>query len=503
MSARAVMIAGTGSDVGKSLLVAGLARVYARRGLKVRPFKPQNMSNNAAVTIDGGEIGRAQALQARAAGVAPNVDMNPVLLKPQSEAGSQVVVQGRVLGSYKAKAYQALKPQLLDAVLQSFQRLCGEADVVLVEGAGSPAEINLRGADIANLGFARAARVPVVIVGDIDRGGVIASLVGTKHVLDESDAQMIKGFIVNKFRGDPDLFRAGMAEISRRTGWHNLGLVPHFADARRLPAEDSVALDTPVVGGAVSHARDGEAVKICVLHLPHISNFDDFDPLIAEPDVHVAFIKPGMPVPADAALVIIPGSKSVARDLQTLKQTGWDIDIKAHVRRGGQVLGICGGFQMLGHDLRDPSGIEGPIAREGGLGLLDITTALIGAKTLKPVGGHLTGDAEASFSGYEMHVGDSDGAGLQSPFLVFDDGRPEGATSTDGLVSGTYVHGLLNADGLRHALLRRLGAAGSATNFEASVEATLDALAEHLETHVDCDQLLEIACAPHAFALGS
>ena len=352
--ARALMFQGTGSDVGKSLIVAGLARAFANRGLRVRPFKPQNMSNNAAVTPDGGEIGRAQALQARAARVSPSVHMNPVLLKPQSEVGAQVVVHGKVFASAKAADYQSLKPELLRPVLDSFARLKAEADLVLVEGAGSASEVNLRQNDIANMGFARAAGVPVVLIGDIDRGGVIASLVGTKAVIDPADAALIRGFIVNKFRGDPALFADGMARIAQATGWEPLGLVRFFPDARLLPAEDALALD---------HARPAKPdarVRIAVLVLPHIANFDDLDPLDAEPSVDLVRVKPGDAVPGDARLVILPGSKATIADLTALRAAGFDVDIAAHLRRGGLVLGLCGGYQMLGRAIADPAGQEGP-----------------------------------------------------------------------------------------------------------------------------------------------
>jgi adenosylcobyric acid synthase len=331
------MFQGTGSDVGKSLIVAGLARAFANRGLRVRPFKPQNMSNNAAVTPDGGEIGRAQALQARAARVLPSVHMNPVLLKPQSETGSQVVVQGKVFATAQAAAYQAMKGDLMRFVLDSFARTKEACDLVLVEGAGSASEVNLRRNDIANMGFGRAADVPVVLIGDIDRGGVIASLVGTGAVIDAADAALIRGFLVNKFRGDPALFADGMARIARATGWEALGLVPFFADARLLPAEDALALD---------HARPPKRdarVRIAALILPHIANFDDLDPLDAEPGVDLVRLKPGAAVPGDADLVILPGSKATIADMAALRAAGFDIDIAAHLRRGGAVLGLCGG----------------------------------------------------------------------------------------------------------------------------------------------------------------
>src|SRR5215207_8210675 len=367
---RALMVQGTGSNVGKSLLVAGLCRVFARKGLRVRPFKPQNMSNNAAVTVDGGEIGRAQALQARAAGVAPSVHMNPVLLKPQSQIGAQIVVQGKVFGTAKAAEYMGMKQKLLPHVLESFERMKAEADLVLVEGAGSASEVNLRRYDIANMGFARAADVPVVIIGDIDRGGVIASLVGTKAVLDPEDAALVAGFIINKFRGDPSLFITGKEAIVQATGWPALGFIPYFSDARHLPAEDALALDHP------AERREGAKLKIAVPILPQIANFDDLDPLQAETNIDLVRIHPGTAMPGDIDLVILPGSKTTIAGLNALRDTGFDIDIAAHVRRGGMVLGLCGGYQMLGRTVADPNGVEGPAGTVTGLGLLEVETML-------------------------------------------------------------------------------------------------------------------------------
>ncbi|HWK33689.1 MAG TPA: cobyric acid synthase [Hyphomicrobium sp.] len=489
MAARAIMFQGTGSDVGKSLLVAGLARAFRNRGLRVLPFKPQNMSNNAAVTHDGGEIGRAQALQARAAGVPPSVHMNPVLLKPQSNVGAQVVVQGRVLGNAKAAAYQTLKADLMAAVMDSFGRLSAEADIVLVEGAGSASEVNLRANDIANMGFACRAVVPVVLIGDIDRGGVIASLVGTKAVLSAQDVRMIEGFIVNKFRGDPALFQDGMAHIAELTEWRSLGLVPYFQNAHRLPEEDAL--------GIQRHASNRSAGKtrVVVLAYPRISNFDDFDPLRLEPSVDLTFIKPGTPIPGDAALVILPGSKATIADLQALRDTGWDVDLRAHLRRGGQVLGICGGYQMLGRTISDPAGMEGDVGCTQGLGLLNIETVLTGEKTLLEVAG-VCARSGASFRGYEMHVGRTAGADCDRALLTFADGRGDGAMSADGLVSGCYVHGLFVDDGQRAAWMQRIGAGAAALRYEQDYEATLDELADHLERYVDCDAILEIARAP-------
>ena len=454
------MLMGTGSSVGKSLLVAGLARACLRRGLAVRPFKPQNMSNNAAVTADGGEIGRAQALQARAAGVAPSVHMNPVLLKPQSETGAQVVVQGRVYATARAREYQAMKPSLLPYVLDSFARLRAEADIVLVEGAGSASEVNLRAGDIANMGFARATGTPAVIVGDIDRGGVIASLVGTRAVIDPEDAALVRGFIVNRMRGDPTLFAAGMAAIARHTGWPALGLVPHFADARLLPAEDAADLD-------MGRRKPGARLRIAVPVLPCIANFDDLDPLAAEPDVDLVMVPLGTPLPTPCDLVILPGSKATIADLAALRATGWDIDLAAHRRRGGRILGICGGYQMLGRSVADPDGIEGAAGTVAGLGMLDVETVLTGDKRLVEAHG-----------GYEMHMGRTTGPDA------------EAACSADGLVRGTYLHGLFAHDGLRADWLARFGAVPSGRHHEAEVDATLDRLAAHLESHIDVDRLL-------------
>jgi len=486
MAARVLMIQGTGSDVGKSLLVAGLARAFTRRGLRVRPFKPQNMSNNAAVTADGGEIGRAQALQARAARVAPSVDMNPVLLKPQSEIGAQVVVQGKVLGNARAREYQSMKPKLLGAVLESFGRLAQDADLVLVEGAGSASEINLRAADIANMGFARAADVPVVLVGDIDRGGVIASLVGTKTVIEPADAALIVGFIVNRFRGDPTLFDDGMKTIARLTGWRALGLVPFFEAAHRLPAEDALGLPGRSVGA------DGRTC-IAVLAYPRIANFDDFDPLRLEPNVDLVFVRPNEPIPGNASLVILPGSKATIADLAALRQAGWDIDLAAHLRRGGIVMGICGGYQMLGRSIADPHGIEGPPSKVDGLDLFEVDTILEGDKMLVEVTGETVGTG-VPFRGYEMHIGRT--TGVIDPLLRLSDGRYDGAISDNGRLVGCYIHGLMADDRQRRHWLQWIGAQASPFSYDSEIDTTLDLLADHIEKHVDCNLLLELAREP-------
>jgi adenosylcobyric acid synthase len=479
------MFQGTGSDVGKSLIVAGLARAFADRGLRVRPFKPQNMSNNAAVTEDGGEIGRAQALQARAARTPPSVHMNPLLLKPQSEVGAQVVVRGRVLGTAKAAAYQHMKAELMPHVLDSFARLKAEADLVLVEGAGSASEVNLRANDVANMGFARATDTPVVLVGDIDRGGVIASLVGTKAVIEAADAALIRGFLVNKFRGDPALFSGGMAAIAQATGWEALGLIPFFPDARLLPAEDALALDR--ARPAKPHAR----IRIAVPILPHIANFDDLDPLEAEPAVDLVRMRPGAALPGDADLVILPGSKATIADLAALRATGFHIDIAAHRRRGGRVLGLCGGYQMLGRTIADPAGVEGPVGRAEGLGLLEVETELGGDKRLVPVRGET--DDGMPFAGYEMHMGVTKGPDSARPFARLADGSPEGAVSADGRVIGTYIHGLFADDRQRAAWLARLNAGPSGIAYDALVEQVLDRLAAHIASHVALERLLSLS----------
>jgi adenosylcobyric acid synthase len=479
------MFQGTGSDVGKSLIVAGLARAMTLRGLKVRPFKPQNMSNNAAVTSDGGEIGRAQALQARAARTPASVHMNPVLLKPQSEIGAQIIVQGRVYGSAKAAAYQHIKRDLLPAVLESYQELRRAADIVLVEGAGSAAETNLRANDIANMGFAEAADLPVVLIGDIDRGGVIASLVGTKHVIAAQDAARICGFIVNKFRGDPALFAQAQARIAQATGWAALGLVPFFPDARLLPAEDALALEQQ------PRAKSQARVRIAVPVLPHIANFDDLDPLQAEPAVDLVRLRPGTALPGDIDLVIVPGSKATIADLAALRAAGFDIDIAAHRRRGGLVLGLCGGYQMLGRTIADPQGVEGAAGKVAGLGLLDVETVLSDRKRLEPIHGETA--SGVPFGGYEMHMGVTAGADCARPFARLDDGTAEGAVSADGRVFGTYIHGLFADDRQRAAWLSRLSAGPVAICYDDLIEQTLDRLAAHLAAHLDLDRLLSLA----------
>lgn len=477
-----LMLQGTGSDVGKSVLVAGLCRALANRGLRVLPFKPQNMSNNAAVTADGGEIGRAQALQAVAARAEAHTDMNPVLLKPQADMTAQLVVHGRVRGTLGAENFREGRRPLLAEVLESYRRLEGRCDLVVVEGAGSPAEINLRDGDIANMGFARATDTPVVLVGDIDRGGVIAAIVGTKAVIDPADAALVRGFLINKFRGDPALFEDGYRAVERLTGWRGFGVVPWLASARRLPSEDAVVLEERRAVG------DGRRLVACPI-LPRIANFDDLDPLKAEDGVELVMIPPGSPIPAEAALVVLPGSKATIADLAFLREQGWDVDVLAHRRRGGLVLGVCGGYQMLGRVIANPTGIEGPPGEAAGLGLLDVETRLEASKRLRNVSGTALG---APFSGYEMHMGETKGPGASRPFAELEGGRPDGAVSPDGRVMGTYCHGLLGSPGLRGTLLSRIGTAGNGLDHAASVDAALDELAEGLEKHLDIEGLIAL-----------
>ena len=476
------MLQGTGSDVGKTVLVAGLCRLATRRGLRVRPFKPQNMSNNAAVAEQpladgtGGEIGRAQWLQALACGVPSSVDMNPVLLKPQSETGSQIIVHGKVWGAAKGRDYQKLKPQLMDAVLTSFNSLGEDCDLVIVEGAGSAAEINLRSGDIANMGFATEADVPVVLVADIDRGGVISSVVGTHTILPEEDRAMVEGYLINKFRGDVSLFDAGLKQITEFTNWPSFGVVPYFEDAKKLPAEDSVALEKGLM-------EEDDGVIVAVPAMSRIANFDDLDPLKQTPGVRLVFVRPGESWPQDARLVVLPGSKSTIADLNQFKGLGWDVELLNHVKRGGHVLGICGGYQMLGHVVRDPDAIEGNQTEARGLGLLDLETVLVPQKTVMS---RNAVDLETGepLDGYEIHMGRTTGPGTEKPMIQFD-GSDDGAISPDGRVRGSYLHGIFTSDSWRNAYLAQIGVANSTLNFRQNVETALDSLADHLEKVID------------------
>jgi adenosylcobyric acid synthase len=479
--AKSIMIQGTGSNVGKSLLVAGICRALSNRGFKVSPFKPQNMSNNAAVTKDNGEIGRAQALQAIASRIKPHSDLNPVLLKPESEIGSQVIVNGKRIATVKARGYAKLKPKLLNAVMKSFGRLKEDNDFVIIEGAGSPAEINLRKGDIANMGFAEVANVPVVLVGDIDRGGVIAQLVGTKTILDPADSERIKGFIINKFRGDISLFDDGLVITKEKTNWSSLGVVPWFDKANILPAEDILDISS----------SEGGPINIVVPKLRRIANFDDLDPLKIEPSISLKIIERGNPLPQDSQLILIPGSKSTISDLEDFYSQGWDIDLKAHVRRGGKVLGICGGYQMLGKMIHDPKGIEGPPQSIKGLGLLNIETTMSEQKILKEVTATTT-DGKLKVNGYEIHIGQSIGADLENSWLKVNN-KSVSASSKDGKVQGCYIHGLFSNDAFRSDYIKSLGALASDINFNGTIDHTLNLLSSHIENFIDFDRLISLA----------
>jgi adenosylcobyric acid synthase len=483
VTARAIMLFGTGSDVGKSLVAAGLARAFTARGLKVMPFKPQNMSNNAAVTMDGGEIGRAQALQARAARQPTSVHMNPVLLKPESNTGAQVIVQGKRVATMKARDYFQNREQFMPAILESFTNLRSQCDLIIVEGAGSPAEVNLREGDLANMGFAEAANVSGILVADIHRGGVIASIVGTLEVLEPKDRARLKGFLINKFHGDTTLFDDGRAYLEAKTGLPCLGVIPHFEAARKLPAEDAVALEETV-------SNHSGKTLISVLRLPRIANFDDLDPLRMEPGVTVHFVNAGETIPSESCLVIIPGSKSTIADLAHIRAQGWDIDLHAHVRRRRCVLGLCGGYQMLGKTISDPDGLEGHAGTVEGLGLLDVETTLLPDKSLNTVNAIHTGSG-LPVTGYEIHLGTTTGADCERPFAKIGE-RLDGATSPNGLVTGTYLHGCMAADEFRKHFLYHIGAPSDLA-YETSVEETLDELAQHLTKHVDLYRLLGLA----------
>lgn len=486
MSARVLMFQGTGSDVGKSTLVAGLCRIARRNGIRVAPFKPQNMSNNAAACVDGGEIGRAQALQARAAGLEPCVDFNPVLLKPQSDQTAQIVVHGKVLDTLSASDYMNNQRQhLMQAVVSSFHRLCNNFDLILVEGAGSAAEVNLRKRDIANMGFAQEVGAPVCLIGDIDRGGVIAAVVGTKTVIEPDDAAMIKSFVINRFRGDPRLFDDGVVAIERQTGWPCRGVVPWLPSALKLPQEDAVVLQH----GQTMTEQSQRKLTIAVPMLSRIANFDDMDPLRMEPDIELAFVPPGQAIPQNIDAIIIPGTKSALGDLAFLRVQGWDHDIIAFARNGGRVMGICGGYQMLGQWIHDPEGLDGPPGSAKALGLLDITTQMNATKLTREVRGKCTRSG-APLSGYEIHVGTTSGTDTTRPSALLDD-KPDGAIDTTGRIEGTYLHGIFSNDSFRSWWIenQKVGMS-SVMNYEACVDEELDRLADGLEASLDIDALL-------------
>ncbi|MEK7893580.1 cobyric acid synthase [Burkholderia contaminans] len=484
-----LMIQGTTSDAGKSTLVAGLCRLARRAGARVAPFKPQNMALNSAVTADGGEIGRAQALQALAAGVAPHTDFNPVLLKPTSDRGAQVIIHGKARMNLNARAYHDYKPVAFDAVLESYARLRAGYDTVIVEGAGSPAEINLRDGDIANMGFAERVDCPVVLVADIDRGGVFAHLVGTLACLSDSERARVRGFVINRFRGDLKLLEPGLDWLRAQTGKPVFGVLPYL-HGLLLDAEDML----PAQARSAAVGGDAGVLRVVVPALPRISNHTDFDPLRAHPQVEFTYWKSG-PAP-DADLLILPGSKSVQRDLAWLRDAGWDTLIRRHLRYGGKVIGICGGMQMLGRTLDDPLGLEGAPGSVPGLGLLDFATTLQPDKTLKNVTGHLALPGGAAVRGYEIHMGDTHGPALASPALALaadaaqDGTRPDGAVSDDGQILATYVHGLFDSPDACAALLAWAGLDGAERiDYPALREASLERLADSFANHLDLDAL--------------
>lgn len=480
-----LMVQGTTSDAGKSVLVAGLCRVLARRGCRVAPFKPQNMALNSAVTADGGEIGRAQALQARACNLEPHTDMNPILLKPSSDTGAQVIVHGQALTELQAAEYHDYKKVAMDAVLASYRRLGAAYDYVVVEGAGSPAEINLREGDIANMGFAEAVDCPVIIVADIDRGGVFAHLVGTLDLLAPREQARVAGFVINRFRGDIGLLQPGLDWLQDRTGKPVLGVLPYL-QGLHLDAEDAIAGEQVLAPGE-------RLLRVCVPVLSRISNHTDFDPLRLHPRVDLHYVGPGRDIPP-SDLIILPGSKNVRLDLQWLRDNGWDGAIERHLRYGGKVLGICGGYQMLGRSVSDPDGIEDTAGTSRGLGYLDIETRILPNKALLRASGSLSLGG-ARVSGYEIHCGESRGSALERPLAHLDDGRPDGAVSGDGQVIGTYLHGLFDEAPARDAILAWAGlhAQDAPPSLDAIREQQLDRLADVLEAEIDCAALFGLA----------
>ena len=479
-----LMVQGTTSDAGKSTLVTALCRWLRRQNVTVAPFKPQNMALNSAVTADGGEIGRAQAVQAQACGLAPHTDMNPVLLKPNSDTGAQVIIHGQAVGNMNALRYHGYKATAMRAVLESHARLNAAYKVVVVEGAGSPAEINLREGDIANMGFAEAVDCPVILVADINRGGVFAHLVGTLALLSESEQARVKGFVINRFRGDLALLQPGLDWLEAHTGKPVLGVLPYLSEFH-LEAEDAVDSRQP--------AKEGDLLRVVVPVLPRISNHTDFDPLRLHPQVALSFIRPGEAVPP-ADLIILPGSKSVRADLARLRNSGWEDAITRHLRYGGKVLGICGGLQMLGTRIADPLGIEGPAGSSQGLGWLALETTLAAEKQLRNVQGRLLfGDAPVR--GYEIHAGVSDGPDLARPALWLTPGRGDGAVSADGQVMGTYVHGLFEEPEACAAVLHWAGLKGATQlDYDALRERDIERLADLVERHMDTARLRDL-CA--------
>lgn len=477
-ASRTLMVQGTTSDAGKSALVTAICRILTRRGLKVAPFKPQNMALNSAVTVDGGEIGRAQAVQAMAAEVDAHVDFNPVLLKPTCDQGSQVIVAGQAIGHMKAAEYYAYKPQLLEHVVAAHERLCDGYDRVVVEGAGSAAEINLREHDLANMGFAEAVDCPVILVADIDRGGVFAHLAGTLDIISASERERVVGLVINRFRGDINLLKPGLEWLESRTGKPVLAVVPWLEDLH-LEAEDGLSR-----AGDNTGAADG--LNIMVILLPRLSNHTDFDALRLHPQVNVRFVRHPDEL-GTADLIILPGSKNVRADLDWLREQGWSAALARHLRYGGRIIGICGGYQMLGTRIDDPDGVEGQAGDSAGLGWLDLSTTLKTTKQLHRVTGHcLLGETHAPVTGYEIHVGESLGEGLAHGVFALDDGRRDGALSEDGQILGTYLHGVFDHPATLNVLLAWAGLAAPAHfDYDAHRMSEIDRLADHVEAAID------------------
>jgi adenosylcobyric acid synthase len=484
MSCISLMVQGTTSDAGKTTLVAALCRILQRRGVRVAPFKPQNMALNSAVTVDGGEIGRAQALQALACGLEPHTDFNPVLLKPTTDRQAQVIIHGKVAFDLDAKAYHDYKPRAMGAVLESWARLTAAYECVVVEGAGSPAEINLRDRDIANMGFAEEVDCPVILIADIDRGGVFAHLVGTLDLLSPSEQKRVKGFVINRFRGDIALLESGLDWLEKRTGKPVLGVLPYL-HGLMLDAEDAIA--TAAVDG-----KKAARLKVIAPAYPRVSNHNDLDPLRLHPEVDFHWIGPGETPPA-ADLIVLPGSKAVRADIDWLRETGWAMAIYKHLRYGGKVVGLCGGYQMLGRTIHDPQGLEGLAGSTPGLGVLDVETTLEAEKQLRNVSGHLSLDGSPTMAGYEIHLGVTHGNGLSKPAVVVDDGKPEGAISVDGQVFATYCHGVFDHPEALTALLGWAGMQESEqVDFAARREADLDRLADSVEAALDWQKMAHL-----------
>ena len=488
----AIMIQGATSSAGKSIVVAGLCRLFSNMGLQVAPFKPQNMALNSAVTIDGGEIGRSQAVQAQACRIQPHSDMNPILLKPNSDEGAQVIVQGRAVGNMTARRFHHYKKEAMAPVVESFQRLASRHDLIIIEGAGSPAEINLRENDIANMGFATAVRCPVFIVADIERGGLFAHLLGTVECLDLHERRLVEGYIINRFRGDPSLLDSGIRWLNEKTGISTLGVLP-WLEGLHIEAEDSVGLG----GNGKSSGKIGsERFRIVVPRIPRISNHTDFDPLKLQPDVELVFVDDNSSIPP-ADLVILPGSKSSISDLDWLKRNGWSDYLHRHLRYGGKLIGICGGYQMIGKVIHDPDGIEGPPGSREGLALMDFETILEPIKQLSNVTGKLN-TSDSIVTGYEIHMGRTSGPDVCHPAVTLDDGRVDGAESRDGLVLCTYLHGVFDHFEARQSLLQWAGMVSAQPyDYLTHRDREINRVADTLDQHLDIERILVAAGVDH------